>query len=133
QAEIAYKKKIELQETKIANLGARFVALCFSIRVGLARFPDWGGVLAAHLLICGVNPHHPRYSGTSYKTLKRRRDLEIEGFTNDILILRKQLKVLEKHILKFGPVEDRELQLLTIGGVSGRFATPRFRLQMRPE
>lgn len=60
--------------------------------------------------------------GASYKALKRRRDFEIEGFTNDILMLRKQLKGLEKHILKFGPVEDREMRLLTIARESGKKA-----------
>ncbi|KAJ1332086.1 hypothetical protein BSLG_009019 [Batrachochytrium salamandrivorans] len=35
----------------------------------------------------------------SYTSLKRRRDYEIEGFTNDILSLRKQLRTLEKNIL----------------------------------
>lgn len=50
----------------------------------------------------------------SYNSLKRRRDYEIEGFTNDILLLRKQLKVLEKSILKYGPLEDRELVLLNL-------------------
>ena len=49
----------------------------------------------------------------SYKSLQKRRNYEIEGFTNDILILRKQLKTLEKTILKFGPLEDRECVLLT--------------------
>ena len=47
--------------------------------------------------------------------MKKRRDYEIEGFTNDILMLRKQLKLLEKNILKYGPLEDKELVLLTIG------------------
>jgi hypothetical protein len=51
----------------------------------------------------------------SYSSLKKRRDYEIEGFTNDILMLRKQLKMLEKNILKYGPLEDKELVLLTLG------------------
>ena len=51
----------------------------------------------------------------SYNALKKRRDYEIEGFTNDIMMLRKQLKVLEKNILKYGPLEDKELVLLTLG------------------
>ena len=55
----------------------------------------------------------------SYSSLKRRRDYEIEGFTNDILILRKQLKVLEKNILKFGPLEDKELVLLNLARETG--------------
>ncbi|KAJ3124676.1 Coiled-coil domain-containing protein 77 [Physocladia obscura] len=50
----------------------------------------------------------------NYNSLRRRRDYEIEGFTNDILLLRKQLKVLEKSILKYGPLEDRELVLLNL-------------------
>jgi coiled-coil domain-containing protein 77 len=56
-----------------------------------------------------------KLTGISYHTLKRRRDYEIEGFTNDIMLLRKQLKAMEKHILKYAPVEDEELQLLRIG------------------
>lgn len=59
---------------------------------------------------------------SSYKSLKKRRDYEIEGFTNDILHLRKQLKTLEKHILKFGPLEDRELALLEIARNTGQKA-----------
>jgi hypothetical protein len=51
----------------------------------------------------------------SFTALKKRRDYEIEGFTNDILMLRKQLKVLEKNILKYGPLEDKELILLSLG------------------
>jgi hypothetical protein len=58
----------------------------------------------------------------SYNSLKRRRDYEIEGFTNDILILRKQLRVLEKSILKYGPLEDRELVLLSIARETGEKA-----------
>ncbi|KAH9249998.1 hypothetical protein BASA81_012246, partial [Batrachochytrium salamandrivorans] len=50
----------------------------------------------------------------SYTSLKRRRDYEIEGFTNDILSLRKQLRTLEKNILKFSPLEDKELVLLNL-------------------
>ncbi|KAJ3332667.1 Coiled-coil domain-containing protein 77 [Blyttiomyces sp. JEL0837] len=59
---------------------------------------------------------------TSYNNLKRRRDYEIEGFTNDILLLRKQLKVLEKSILKYGPLEDRELVLLNLARETGQRA-----------
>ncbi|KAI9204825.1 uncharacterized protein BJ171DRAFT_503751 [Polychytrium aggregatum] len=54
-----------------------------------------------------------------YSSLKRRRNHEIEGFTNDILALRKQLKTLEKHILKYGPLEDKELLLLNIARETG--------------
>ncbi|KAI8618983.1 hypothetical protein BC830DRAFT_1106272 [Chytriomyces sp. MP71] len=50
----------------------------------------------------------------NYNALRRRRDYEIEGFTNDILMLRKQLKTLEKSILRFAPLEDRELVLLNM-------------------
>lgn len=55
---------------------------------------------------------------TSYNSIKRRRDYEIEGFTNDILILRKQLRNLEKSILKYGSLEDKELVLLNMGTVT---------------
>ncbi|KAJ3079118.1 Coiled-coil domain-containing protein 77 [Quaeritorhiza haematococci] len=56
---------------------------------------------------------------TSYLSLKRRRDYEIEGFTNDILNLRKQIKNLERNILKFGPLEDTELTLLSLAKKTG--------------
>ncbi|KAJ3417218.1 hypothetical protein HDV05_006424 [Chytridiales sp. JEL 0842] len=59
---------------------------------------------------------------TSYNSLKRRRDYEIEGFTNDILMLRKQLRILEKSILKYGPLEDRELVLLSLARETGEKA-----------
>lgn len=52
---------------------------------------------------------------SSYSAIKRRRDYEIEGFTNDILTLRKQLRTLEKSILKYGSLEDKELVLLNLG------------------
>ncbi|TPX62336.1 hypothetical protein PhCBS80983_g00448 [Powellomyces hirtus] len=55
----------------------------------------------------------------SYATLKRRRDFEIEGFTNDILALRRQLRTLERAILKYAPLEDRELVLLRIAKETG--------------
>ena len=55
----------------------------------------------------------------SYNSLKKRRDHEIEGFTNDIIHLRKSLKKLEKYILKFGPLEDKELVLLDIARETG--------------
>ncbi|KAI8826843.1 uncharacterized protein EV422DRAFT_549502 [Fimicolochytrium jonesii] len=55
----------------------------------------------------------------SYASLKRRRDFEIEGFTADISSLRKQLKHLERSILKYAPLEDRELVLLNIAKETG--------------
>ncbi|KAJ3229229.1 Coiled-coil domain-containing protein 77 [Chytriomyces hyalinus] len=58
----------------------------------------------------------------NYNSLRRRRDYEIEGFTNDILMLRKQLKNLEKSILKYGPLEDRELVLLNMARETGNRA-----------
>ncbi|KAJ3196540.1 Coiled-coil domain-containing protein 77 [Irineochytrium annulatum] len=57
---------------------------------------------------------------SNYAALKRRRDYEIEGFTNDIAMLRKQLKALEKSILKYGPLEDRELVLLNLARETGQ-------------
>ncbi|KAK5673515.1 hypothetical protein QVD99_000955 [Batrachochytrium dendrobatidis] len=59
---------------------------------------------------------------SSYTSLKRRRDYEIEGFTNDILSLRKQLRTLEKNILKYGPLEDKELVLLNLARLTGERA-----------
>lgn len=56
---------------------------------------------------------------SSHKSLQKRRHYEIEGFTNDILMLRKQLKTLEKTILKFGPLEDRECVLLNMAKETG--------------
>eukprot|EP00842_Homolaphlyctis_polyrhiza_P005504 jgi/Hompol1/5955/HPOL_004774-RA len=58
-----------------------------------------------------------------YMSLKRRRDYEIEGFTNDILSLRKQLRNLEKSILKYGPLEDKELVLLNLARLTGERAS----------
>ncbi|KAJ3057258.1 Coiled-coil domain-containing protein 77 [Rhizophlyctis rosea] len=58
-------------------------------------------------------------TASSYQSLKRRRDYEIEGFTNDILMLRKQLKTLEKTILKINPLEDKELLLLNLARETG--------------
>ena len=55
----------------------------------------------------------------SYKLLQKRRNHEIEGFTNDIILLRKQLKTLEKTILKFAPIEDRECVLLSMAKATG--------------
>lgn len=47
--------------------------------------------------------------------LKKRRHYEIEGFTNDILSLRKQLKQLEKALLNFAPLQDKEFAILALG------------------
>lgn len=60
-------------------------------------------------------------SNPSYMALKRRRDYEIEGFTSDIISLRKQLRVLEKSILKYGALEDKELVLLNLGRYGAYF------------
>ncbi|KAJ3362255.1 Coiled-coil domain-containing protein 77 [Allomyces javanicus] len=51
---------------------------------------------------------------SSYKALKKRRDFEIEGFTNDILMLRKQVRSLEAHIIKYGPLQDQEMAVLDV-------------------
>jgi hypothetical protein len=51
----------------------------------------------------------------SYTALKKRRDYEIEGFTADIVNLRTQLRTLEKSLLKYGSLEDKELILLNLG------------------
>ena len=51
--------------------------------------------------------------------MKKRRHFEIEGFTNDIISLRKQLKVLEKSILKYAPLADKEFLLLNIARQTG--------------
>ncbi|KAJ3223318.1 Coiled-coil domain-containing protein 77 [Clydaea vesicula] len=56
---------------------------------------------------------------SSYVALRKRRDYEIEGFTNDIKMLRKQLRNLEKSVLKYGPLEDKELTLLDIARQTG--------------
>jgi len=52
---------------------------------------------------------------SNYKALKKRRDCEIEGFTNDILRLRKQLKTLENHLINTETPLDKEMELLNIG------------------
>lgn len=48
------------------------------------------------------------------KDLQRRRHFEMQGFTADIQTLRKQMQGLEKVIVKFGPLEDREALLLKV-------------------
>ncbi|KAJ3276464.1 Coiled-coil domain-containing protein 77 [Terramyces sp. JEL0728] len=58
----------------------------------------------------------------NYMALKRRRDYEIEGFTSDIVNLRQQLRTLEKSILKYGALEDKELILLNIARLTGEKA-----------
>ena len=55
----------------------------------------------------------------SYIALRKRRDFEIEGFTSEVQLLRRSIKELEKCILKFGPLEDRELILLDIAQRTG--------------
>lgn len=60
--------------------------------------------------------------GVSYKTLQTRRDYEIEGFTTDIQMLRKQIGILEKQILQGKPLQDQELQLLSMAKETGEKA-----------
>ncbi|KAJ1562742.1 Coiled-coil domain-containing protein 77 [Nowakowskiella sp. JEL0078] len=57
---------------------------------------------------------------SNLNSLKKRRDFEIEGFTNDIILLRKQLKTLERSILKYAPLEDKELVLLGMAQATGQ-------------
>lgn len=59
---------------------------------------------------------------SAYISLRKRRDYEIEGFTNEIIALRRDIKRMEKTLLKFGPLEDRELVLLGIVQETGRKA-----------
>ncbi|ORX45444.1 hypothetical protein BCR36DRAFT_118019 [Piromyces finnis] len=59
---------------------------------------------------------------SSYKALKKRRDCEIEGFTNDILRLRKQLKTLENHLINTETPLDKEMELLNIARNTGKRA-----------
>lgn len=61
--------------------------------------------------------------GFSFKALKKRRDFEIEGFTNDIVALRKQLKSLERQIMRVEGFEDKEQFLLGIARKTGEKAT----------
>jgi coiled-coil domain-containing protein 77 len=58
----------------------------------------------------------------SYTSLKRRRIYEIEGFTTDIINLRNQIRTLEKNILKYGALEERELVLLDLARSTGEKA-----------
>ncbi|CAG8459345.1 50_t:CDS:10 [Ambispora leptoticha] len=55
----------------------------------------------------------------NYNALRKRRNFDLEGFTNDISMLRKELKGLEKQILKYAPIDDRELHLLTLAQETG--------------
>jgi hypothetical protein len=57
----------------------------------------------------------------SYNNMKKRRNYDFEGFSNDIATLRKQLKGLEKQILKYAPYDDREYRLMNIGTVNVQF------------
>ncbi|RKO96663.1 hypothetical protein CXG81DRAFT_27221 [Caulochytrium protostelioides] len=59
---------------------------------------------------------------SSYQSLKKRRDYEIEGFTNDIMALRKQLKAVEQNCYRYGTLEDRELRLLAMAHATGQKA-----------
>jgi len=54
---------------------------------------------------------------SNYKSLEKRRDCEIEGFTNDILRLRKQLKALENHLVNTESPLDKEMELLNLGKI----------------
>ncbi|CAG8740371.1 314_t:CDS:2, partial [Funneliformis caledonium] len=60
----------------------------------------------------------------NYNNMKRRRNHDFEGFSNDITMLRKQLKGLEKLILKYAPYDDQEYHLMNIvketGGQIGK-------------
>lgn len=88
-----YAKKVDILSRKVTSSHAKYVY-------------TW------HLLYT----HVPRLDmQRSYKSLNKRRDHEIEGFTNDIMLLRKQVQVLEHHLLQYGPLEDRELLLLQLG------------------
>ncbi|KAJ3304372.1 Coiled-coil domain-containing protein 77 [Kappamyces sp. JEL0829] len=59
----------------------------------------------------------------NYLALKKRRDYEIEGFTSDIINLRNQLRLLEKSILKYGSLEDKEMVLLNLARLTGERAS----------
>jgi len=50
----------------------------------------------------------------NYNNMKKRRNYDFEGFSNDIAMLRKQLKGLEKQILKYAPYDDQEYHLMNI-------------------
>ncbi|KAJ1510428.1 Coiled-coil domain-containing protein 77 [Coelomomyces lativittatus] len=58
----------------------------------------------------------------NFKALQKRRKYEIEGFTNDILTLRKHVRNLEQHISKYGSMEDKELAILSIAKDSNKKA-----------
>jgi hypothetical protein len=58
----------------------------------------------------------------AYVSLRKRRDYEIEGFTSEIIALRREIKKMEKMVLRFGPLEDRELALLGLVQETGRKA-----------
>ncbi|RIA92361.1 hypothetical protein C1645_765274 [Glomus cerebriforme] len=50
----------------------------------------------------------------NYNNMKKRRNYDFEGFSNDIAMLRKQLKGLEKQILKYAPYDEQEYHLMNI-------------------
>jgi hypothetical protein len=71
-----------------------------------------------------INYYKSRYDmvNRNYVALQRRRDYEIEGFTNDILSLRTQLRNLERSIVKYDSLEDKELVLLNLARATGERA-----------
>ncbi|KAL1925270.1 uncharacterized protein VTP21DRAFT_153 [Calcarisporiella thermophila] len=50
----------------------------------------------------------------NYNNLNRRRKMDIEGFNNDVAMLRKQVKNLERQILKYAPADDEDIELLEL-------------------
>ena len=58
----------------------------------------------------------------AYVNMRKRRDYEIEGFTSEIIGLRREIKKMEKMVLRFGPLEDKELALLGLVQETGRKA-----------
>ncbi|RUS25236.1 hypothetical protein BC938DRAFT_472443 [Jimgerdemannia flammicorona] len=55
----------------------------------------------------------------NYTALRKRRNLDLEGFTHDIANVRRQLKSLERQVLKYAPADDHELNLLVLARETG--------------
>ncbi|KAJ3337071.1 Coiled-coil domain-containing protein 77 [Gonapodya sp. JEL0774] len=59
---------------------------------------------------------------STYNSLRRRREYEIEGFRSDIVSLRNKVRELERHIGRWAGLEGKEAELLEMARETGRQA-----------
>ncbi|ORZ40278.1 hypothetical protein BCR44DRAFT_118903 [Catenaria anguillulae PL171] len=111
-------KSDQVEKVIEARVLKRHEGLLHELRSQLAKYEqELRRSRVCNLRYDGLPPKditHSRMSSScnSYKSLKKRRDYEIEGFTNDIMLLRRQVKELERHIIKTAPLQDAELAVL---------------------